>query len=244
MNELLADYAVRIAPGLAVIGALLLFRVRPIVRVGLYIIIFILFRDLMTPLGLWSLGDEGGLWLRIYPSGVFMVAFGVSAAAALLAIHYLDRENRCYVSFFRGKHHVLGLAIGLLTAILVVSPFFFIYPSVPIGERGGGVAASLLFPLAIFSLFGNFFEEGIFRGYVLGYLSERHSLTVAGIASGFVFAACHSFLAITVTDVGLPLLLFTVWEGILAGLVGARYGVIPATLTHGGAIFLLASGLW
>ena len=47
----------------------------------------------------------------------------------------------------------------------------------------------------------------------------------------------------TVTGVGYPLLLFTLWEGMIAGIVGARGGVLPSTLTHGGAIFLLSSGL-
>ena len=47
----------------------------------------------------------------------------------------------------------------------------------------------------------------------------------------------------TVSDIGYPLLVFTLWEGTIAGIVGARGGVIPATLTHGGAIFLLSSGL-
>jgi hypothetical protein len=32
--------------------------------------------------------------------------------------------------------------------------------------------------------------------------------------------------------------------GILVGLGAARFGVISATLAHGGAVFLLASGLW
>ena len=57
-----------------------------------------------------------------------------------------------------------------------------------------------------------------------------------------VFAFCHVYLAMTVTGVGYPLLVFTLWEGVIAGLVGAN-GVLPSTVTHGGAIFLLSSGL-
>lgn len=244
IGETLLDYALRAAPGSAAIIALLLFRIRPMARVGLYLMLFILLRDLMTPLGLWSLGTEGGFWLRIYPSSLFMIAFGLLSLAGIATIYVLDRENRKYVALFRGQRRLLELVIGLLAAIIVVLPFFFLYSHVPIEARGGDVAGSLLLPLATFALFGNLFEEGLFRGYVLGYLSERHSLMVAGIASGVVFAACHSFLALTVTSVGIPLLLFTLWEGILSGLVGARYGVLPSTLTHGGAVFLLASGLW
>ena len=65
----------------------------------------------------------------------------------------------------------------------------------------------------------------------------------AGLASGVVFAFCHIFLATTMTGVGYSLLAFTLWEGVIAGVVGATWGVVPSTLTHGGAIFLLASGL-
>jgi uncharacterized protein len=46
-----------------------------------------------------------------------------------------------------------------------------------------------------------------------------------------------------VTGVGYPLLVFTLWEGVIAGVVGAKRGVLPAALTHGGTIFLLSSGL-
>ena len=50
-------------------------------------------------------------------------------------------------------------------------------------------------------------------------------------------------LALTVTDVGYPLLLFALYEGVIAGLVAMKYGVIPAALTHGLAIFIISSGL-
>jgi membrane protease YdiL (CAAX protease family) len=92
-------------------------------------------------------------------------------------------------------------------------------------------------------MLGNFVEEGLFRGYLLGYLKEYQSPLAAGISSGVIFAFCHIFLAITVTDTGYPLLVFALWEGCIAGIVGSRYGVIPATISHGGAIFLLSSGL-
>ena len=83
----------------------------------------------------------------------------------------------------------------------------------------------------------------LFRGYVYGYLAQRMTPIRAGVWSGVVFAFCHVYLASTVTGVGHPLLLFTMWEGVIAGVVGARCGVLASALTHGGAIFLLSSGL-
>jgi len=105
------------------------------------------------------------------------------------------------------------------------------------------VPLSVLPGLLVFALLGNFLEEVLFRGYVLGLLERRYGSVAAGVLSGVVFSFCHVFLATTVTGIGAPLLAFALWEGIIAGVVGARYGIVPAALTHGGAIFLLSSGL-
>jgi hypothetical protein len=66
---------------------------------------------------------------------------------------------------------------------------------------------------------------------------------LAGLVSGVFFSFGHVFLAFNVTTVGISVLVFALWEGSLAGLVRSRFGVIPATLTHGLAVFLLTSGL-
>ena len=65
----------------------------------------------------------------------------------------------------------------------------------------------------------------------------------AAVLSGLLFAACHVFLASTVTDVGPPLLAFALYEGLICAFLRMREGVIAAALAHGTAIFLLASGL-
>lgn len=65
----------------------------------------------------------------------------------------------------------------------------------------------------------------------------------AGLLSGVFFAFGHVFLAFNVTSVRISILIFTLWEGCLAGLVRSKFGVVPAVLTHGLAIFLLTSGL-
>src|SRR5204863_165085 len=117
------------------------------------------------------------------------------------------------------------------------------YQYTDIDARGGAVPARTVPAVLVFALLGNLFEETIFRGYVYGHLAQSMTPTEAAIASGVVFAFCHIYLALTVTGVGYPLLAFTLWEGVIAGLVGSRGGVLSSTLTHGGAIFLLSSGL-
>lgn len=90
----------------------------------------------------------------------------------------------------------------------------------------------------------SFLKDTEGRGNVLGYLRERFPPLTGAAGSGILFSFCHMFLAITVSNTGLPVIIFTLWEGCSAGLVGVRRGLIPATLAHGGAVFLLASGLF
>ncbi|GIQ69065.1 hypothetical protein XYCOK13_18890 [Xylanibacillus composti] len=86
-------------------------------------------------------------------------------------------------------------------------------------------------------------EEVLFRGYVQGYLEQRTGMWRAAILSGLFFASGHIFLSATVTDLGIMVLVFTLYEGIVCSIVRMKHGIIAATLTHGLAIFALASGL-
>lgn len=77
-----------------------------------------------------------------------------------------------------------------------------------------------------------------------GYLEKKMSAIKAAFVSGLIFGFGHCFLATTVTSIGAPLLIFTSYEGVIAGLVRARYGLVGAAVAHGVAVFVLASGLF
>lgn len=242
--EILLAYFGRVLPGVVLLGVLIVvFRWNAAVRVVVYIALFVLLRDAMTPLGLWRFGAVNGVfWIRLSEDPWFLIAFGLASAGLVVAAVVFDGETRRYVRFRRGSI-IQGIAVGVIAAVAVVVPLAIAYRFVPVDLRGGDVAARLLPAMLVFALLGNLFEELLFRGYVVGLLEPRYGAMRAGVLSGFAFAGCHVFLALTVTAVGTPLLVFTVWEGVIAGIVGGRYGVLPATLTHGGAIFLLSSGL-
>lgn len=243
--QVLTGYLLRILPGLGLI-ALVLILIKPnkYIRAIIYIFTFILMRDAMTPLGLWSLGKENGIvWLRMSKDPLFLLIFGLCSLLMVIGLYVFDRENSRYLIWFK-SNRLKGIFYGLAGCIGVVLPFVFLYKYIDISKRGGAVNTSLILPLLIFALLGNLLEETLFRGYLLGYLQKNQNSTIAGINSGVLFSFCHIFLALTVTDIGLPILIFTLWEGVIAGLVGAKYGIIPATITHGGAIFILSSGLF
>jgi membrane protease YdiL (CAAX protease family) len=217
-------------------------RKEPRLRIPIYLALFVLFRDAMTPLGLWAFGSQAGFWIRMRGDAAFLVVMAIFSLAMSVGLYWGDRENRPLFQWIRGPA-LRGAAVGIAGAAVVVAPLALIYRQVPIIERGGAVPTALLPALFAATLLGNLFEEALFRGYVFGFLAQRMPPLKAGVVSGFVFAFCHVFLATTVTDVGYSLLVFTLWEGIVAGIVGAKCGVVPAAISHGGAIFLLSSGL-
>ena len=243
--RLLFSFFLRILPGIVIIVSIfLLLKPHGNFRILLYIFAFVLFRDTMTPMGLWSLGSNNGwIWIRLSDDPIFLIAFGLFSLLIVLGLSYFDRENRRHLIWFK-ENKFLGIIIGILGCLAVILPFFIAYRFIDIDVRGGLVSLSLVLPILIFALFGNLFEETLFRGYVIGILDASKGLLYKGLVSGLIFAFCHIFLASTVTNIGVPLLLFTLWEGSIAGIVGVKYGIIPATLTHGGAVFLLSSGLF
>lgn len=243
--ENLLDYMQRTAPAVGLIAAVFVL-VRPgrHLRVLFYILTFILLRDALTPSSLWSLGLAKGVpWIRLYPSHLFLLGMGLSSLSLVLLLLVADKENSREVAFLKKEKAAHGWLSSILGLVILLAPLLALYQSTGIEERGGWVESRLLGSILVFALFGNLLEELLFRGYVYNVLKRKEADLRAGVISGFVFALCHVFLATTVTSVGVPLLLFTLWEGVICGIVGAKYGILPATVVHGGAIFMLTSGL-
>lgn len=257
--DVMLTYGLRVAPGIAALLLLLtaLPRKAAGLRITVYIAIFIVIRDAMTPIGLWELGTEGVFWIRFTDSLplLLMIAAGsgIVAAAMLLA----EPQWRAQIEWLRipqGRpslrpssrylYTARSLSTGLVGAALTAAPLLLVYTTVPIGLRGGTIAPVLLPGIAAVALVGNFYEELLFRGFLQDYLLTEigTSRLSAAFISGIAFAAGHSFLAVTVTSVGAPLLLFALYEGIIAGLIRMRWGLLPAVLSHGGAILLLTGG--
>ncbi len=133
--------------------------------------------------------------------------------------------------------------VGILGGVVVAAPFVLVGLGAPLDARGGAVAVGLLPALLFMALVGNFLEELLFRGFLQGYFEEHMSGVRAAVLSGLLFAAAHIFLATTVTDLGWPVLLFVTVEGLACAFIYRSFGLVASTLTHGVAIFVLASGL-
>ena len=244
---IIADYLLTLLPGLvlAAVIYLSLRRAHPLLHLFLFITVFIFTRDAMTPLGLWRIGSEGFLWIRFIEDPLTLLILGSSSLAFVFLMQVLSPRLAAPVTWFQGSRPV-GMLVGVAGAVMAALPLLLVYLSgVPIASRGGTVPLQCLPFILFVTLTGNLYEEILFRGYLYGWLTDEESMkpAAAGLLSGVFFAFGHVFLAYNVTHVGISVLAFTLWEGCLAGLVRSRFGLIPAALTHGLAVFLLTSGI-
>lgn len=217
------------------------------------------------PGGTGVLSDLPVLWLRFTDDPVALLVMA-AASLALTAGVLLACRARLRTVMWVGPNWFVSVALGLVGAAVVVAPFVVLYgllgewfspvndalrsltgDSVPVAERGGSVALPLLPILLLFALCGNLVEEVLFRGFLQSQvedeLSGRGARWRAVFVSALAFGAAHLFLAFTVTGLGWSIVLFTLWEGLVCAVVALRHGVLGATVAHGIAIFLLASGL-
>lgn len=243
--NILIPYLLRIAPGMILTAAILILMKKrsPLLHLFVFIMLFLLTRDAMTPEKLWSFGTEGFFWMRFVPDPIVLCFIGLTSLIMVFVMNKLSPELKAVIIWKKGST-LSGLAAGLASSLLVVTPFILMQLSTPIAERGGTVPLHIL-PFVLFTaLAGNLYEEILFRGYLQGWIEKNYNFGAvrSALTSGAFFGFGHLFLAYTVTDVGLPIIIFATWEGCIAGLVRSRWGVIPATLTHGLAVFIMAGG--
>jgi membrane protease YdiL (CAAX protease family) len=241
------EFFLKITPAMILAVALFLFlrKAHPLFHLVIFTTYFIFGRDAMTALGLWSLGDEGFLWIRWSDDPMALLLLGTTSIGIVILMQAISPDLGKLIKWFEGNK-LIGSLVGIAGAVVIFLPWIFIYRGVPIESRGGLVPLSVLPFILWVCLAGNLNEEVLFRGYLYGWLTEKEEIkpVVAAVITGVFFAFGHTFLAYNVTDVGISVLIYALWEGVIAGLVRSKYGVIPATLTHGLAVFLLTSGLF
>ena len=242
----LVEFALRVLPGIVLLVAslLLLRKLRdPMGTIAVLILGFLLLRDTMTPTGLWRLGAADGVavWVRMIDDGTTLVLLGFGTLAITGILLATDARLRDLIHWGRPGPGSVGL--GILGGTLAAAPVLVMVSCWPLSERGGAVSIGILPALLFFALAGNLLEEVLFRGLLQRRLERAVGRIRAVALSAVLFAACHSLLAASVTDVGWPLLAFTLYEGAICALLAMRFGVVSSTLAHGLAIFLLAAGL-
>lgn len=228
-------YNLRFLPALLLFIAALLWVPRRLggLRLALYIGLFIIMRDAMTPVGLWSFD---ALRIGFFANPLVLAGLGTVSVLVVGGVVALERDLRGLLVWRMGSLRG-GALVGIGTGVLVAIPALALTGFSPLLID---FAPGFVLGLIVLAYGGNLFEELLFRGYLQGWLATRVSALRAALLSGLLFGVCHTALAVTVTNAGWPVLAFTVLEGVACGLVRMRYGLWAATLTHGTAILLLA----
>lgn len=104
--ELLFEHSLRIFPGLVLITLIFLFLPKHAVLTKIFLLIFgfILMRDAMTPMGLWTFGiDEGTIWLRFIDDGFILIALALTSLVLAIGIVYF---NKSLSSIYYGSERI------------------------------------------------------------------------------------------------------------------------------------------
>lgn len=244
MNQFV-DYIVGISFGFTLI-CVILWLVRganPVLKLVFCIIGFLFVRDNMTKYELWEFGKYGqSVWFRFIDNGIVLLLMAGVSFVLVILMHYFVFKKPGFVRII--KQAVLKeIVAGILSAVVIALPFLLIYQGIAVEDRGGHVAPTVLVALFVFCIFGNSLEEYLFRGCLQPYFEKQFSPHTAVLLSAFSFMIGHLWLASLITDMGIFILVFTFWEGLVCALLARKYGLLACTLAHGGAIFFISSGL-
>ncbi|NWA02294.1 CPBP family intramembrane glutamic endopeptidase [Pseudomonas gingeri] len=232
----LLDYGIYLIPGLVLCGLwfALIPRTQPALRIVILLLAFVLMRDAMTPLGLWSLSSD--LQIGFIANPWVLAVLGALSLGLVGMLARLTPELWQLLVVFKGNR-IGGLAVGIAVGCLMGLPLRVYQGIEPAAIPGYW---SWLIGMTVLAYGANALEEVLFRGFLQGYLEQHVTALRAALISAVAFSACHSFLALTVTQLGWPVLLFTLLEGLACALVRMRYGVMASTAVHGSAILLIA----
>lgn len=242
MNELLS-YLGMILPGLCLAGVALALLPKALtaLRLAILIISFVLLRDALIPAGLWQITSS--LDIRFVPVPWVLWTLALASAALALSIRYILHAPRPVLLRTKSGKAVLA---GFFGSILVFFPVFIINRAGLISNYLPKPSGMLLISsLLAICLFGNFFEEILFRGYLQDFVARKgFGKYRAAIFSAVTFSLCHVFLAFSVTKAGFPVLIFTLYEGLICAFLSIQFGLLTAALAHGFGIFWIVTAVF
>ncbi|MDO5634554.1 MAG: CPBP family intramembrane metalloprotease [Micrococcus sp.] len=183
-----------------------------------------------------------------------LLVLTLASALAALAVALVLRSRQRSVSWTGGTP-LLAIALGLLGAAVLCVPGALLLGGVerlatylgiePLDHIVATSATGLLtlVPLALLCLAAAAVPEVLFRGFLQAELEGHGPVWRAVLANAALYSSAYGVLALVVLATGWVPLAFTFAVGLVCALVSLRGGVLAATLAHGGAVFVLVSGL-
>lgn len=230
----LINYATHLTPGVLLFG--LWFRLTPralpAIRIFILLAAFVLMRDVMTPLGMWALTSQ--VQIAFTRNAFVLATLGGLSVLLIILLARIAPELWRLMRWTLGNP-VVGVAVGLGVFARHAVAGLPRYRSVrdprllglAAGHGGTGLWCQCVGGGAVSRVFAGL--SGATSHAVTGGLDQRRGVCGLPYLPGL---ERHS--------TGLAGVAFTLIEGLACALVRMRYGVLPATLTHGTAILLIA----
>lgn len=247
------EYLRLILPGLTAMAVwlALLPRKAAEARILVLLILGMILRDGLAATGLVRIRMTEGLpWLRLVSDAPALYALAGSAVLLGVAIWLAATDLRDLITWWgerygdrpTGSHLATGMLMGLAGAGTILVPFIAMRAHIPLDQRGGPVATGVIVPVMVAVLAVTAFAEFLVRGYVQGLFDEQVGANRALFISTAASAGLTTSLLLT-SGVGWTLLAFAAWHGCVAAIVRRFSGVLPAMVTGGVSLAVLASGL-
>lgn len=113
------------------------------IRMFIYIMLFILIRDTMTPLRFWSFRD-GFFWVRFAENPGLLIAIGLGSALTVFVINFFENDLSVLL-VWNCNNIVRSVLAGLAGAFIIILPLIAVYSSVPMDNRGGACCSFYAF---------------------------------------------------------------------------------------------------
>lgn len=242
----LVGYLLRIAPAMVVVIALYVMlrgkQALPL-RIMVVVIGFLIVRDTLILFQVWGygLGDGWLPYVRFVNEPLLVVGFAVGVLVVTALLVLIERDGRSLLHWITWRWWSLLWAFG--GGAVIAGALIIAYLFVPLADRGGAVPADMLWPLVAIAIFGNLTEDVLVRGYFQGWVATVASPVRAAIASGLFYALGHVFIATQIMHGAWPILVFALFDGLVCAFVRMKAGLLPAAVSHGMGIAVLATGL-
>src|SRR6185503_11000481 len=107
-------------------------------RIPVYILLFIMMRDAMTPSGLWHIGTMPVVWIRFARDQVSLAVIGLLSLGIVYAVQKLEPKLAKLV-VWKKKAPARALGIGAVAGLVIGAPSVIFSAFVPAWIRGGAV---------------------------------------------------------------------------------------------------------
>lgn len=242
MNPLFINYIYRIIIPFSSIWSLILILPEQIYPLSLFcqFFSFIYLRDSLIPTKLWFINvkiDENLFNFKFIEDSDILFILSILCLINGIIIYYINKNvltvKILHTNIFN------GIIVGIGFSLLIYYPIYMIR-QLPLNLFFENLFKNKILSLAniCMCLFGNFVEEILYRGLLAKYLKSYGIETLRSyIIQAAFFTILHMYLAYLMTDIGIPILLFTFYEGFICAYIENKYGIFSSTIAHGLAIF-------